>query len=151
MSNNNATNQTDSKSPQTIQHIPLPPPGCDWYYSLLKTTEAQQEAVAALLALNHALYTAATAQKDPSIAHKKLAWWDEELKRLFNGTPTHPITQALLPMMTMYTWPKAYFDDMFAGAIFIRDATRAFSEHQLKIQGQRAFGAVFALCGGVFV
>ena len=35
--------------------------------------------------------------RDLGVAQTKLAWWRQEVGQAFNGTPNHPVTQALMP------------------------------------------------------
>ena len=39
---------------------------------------------------------------EPQLAAIKLSWWKTELDRLFEGTPNHPVTKALLPVVPTY-------------------------------------------------
>lgn len=75
------------------------PPGSARYWSWLFAAPAAREPLLAMYALMaewRALLDPATAS---SVAQSKLAWWHEEIKRLVNGSPLHPVTRhiAALP------------------------------------------------------
>ena len=64
------------------------------YYAQVFTPPTLRSVTGALYALNRALDAARDGQ-DPGVARLKLQWWREELQRLAEGQPRHPITQAL--------------------------------------------------------
>ena len=71
------------------------PPGSARYWSWLFAADAAREplvGVFALLAEWRALTDPAT---EASVAHIKLDWWREEIRRLTRGSPSHPITRYL--------------------------------------------------------
>jgi phytoene synthase len=45
---------------------------------------------------------------DKEIAKKKFDWWQEELERLHQKIPQHPVTQSLLPIVNQYQIPIEY-------------------------------------------
>lgn len=47
---------------------------------------------------------------EPNIARIKLAWWKEEIGHLYEGSPEHPISQALLTPINTYHLQKTYFN-----------------------------------------
>ncbi len=71
-----------------------PRPGSVSHYAFAFTPPGHRPASLALYALNRALDTARDSS-DPGVARLKLQWWRDELQRLHNGQPRHPITQAL--------------------------------------------------------
>jgi len=71
-------------------------PGSSLYYSVLYAPEALRASLTALHAAAEALREAAEESSDPLVARSKLAWWDDEMRRAFAGTPRHPIARALL-------------------------------------------------------
>lgn len=76
-----------------------PPPRTDLarHYGWLYTPVDQRESVAAFLGIERELAAAARRSLEHSVAHARLAWWQEELERLRTGEPRHPATNALQP------------------------------------------------------
>ncbi len=74
----------------------LPPAGSMQWHAWLYTPRAAREIVASALALGAELRPIADARVDHGVAHLKLQWWREEMLRLEQGRPRHPLTQAAL-------------------------------------------------------
>lgn len=72
------------------------PPGSSNYYALRQAQVARQPLIAALFALRRELEETAKETGDPTVGRTKLAWWQKELAALAEGSPSHPVTHALL-------------------------------------------------------
>ncbi|MCO6440007.1 MAG: squalene/phytoene synthase family protein [Nitrococcus mobilis] len=92
------------------------PRGSSLHYALLFTETDKR---AALLAL-HAFYAEVTEIvaecRDHQVAAAKLAWWREELARIFEGCGNHPISQALHAPVQRYRLDRHYFEQILEGA-----------------------------------
>lgn len=71
-------------------------PGSDCYYSTRWLSPQQKTAVLALDGIWHALIDIPLTCRDKGIALTKLFWWQQELTRLLQNEPTHPLTQSLI-------------------------------------------------------
>ncbi len=71
--------------------------GSSFYYSFLFLPSAQRRAITALYAYCREVDDIVDEVSDPSLAATKLAWWAQEIGRLFAGDPQHPVTRALQP------------------------------------------------------
>jgi len=76
--------------------------GSTVHYSLLFLPPPRRRATTALFALCRLLDDAVERSTDPSVAHSRLAWWMQEIERLFAGTPQHPVARALAPHVRTY-------------------------------------------------
>jgi len=76
--------------------------GASAHYCLLFMDPDLRRPVAALFVLQRELDDAVENSSDPVVAHTRLAWWVEELGRLFKGNPQHPVTRALAPYVTAH-------------------------------------------------
>lgn len=92
------------------------PPGSTAYYRRLFLPESRRQAVTALFAFCHEVSSIADEVSAIDAARMKLAWWQEEIERLYTGTPRHPVTQALQPVVEQRQLDRALFDDFLAGA-----------------------------------
>ncbi|MFU8797781.1 MAG: squalene/phytoene synthase family protein [Gammaproteobacteria bacterium] len=79
------------------------PTGSTLYYSILFSSPEIRAAMTAL----HAFYQELDriCSGDPHIAHQRLAWWHDEIIRLAENTPRHPITQTLQSQIQKFSIP----------------------------------------------
>jgi phytoene synthase len=84
-------------SPDQYCREKLASAGCSAHYSLLFLPPARRRAVTALYALRRELDEAVQNASDPVVGHAGLAWWAQEIQRLFQQQPQHPVTRALAP------------------------------------------------------
>ncbi|MEX2151260.1 MAG: squalene/phytoene synthase family protein [Steroidobacteraceae bacterium] len=72
-----------------------PPAGSPRWYAWLFTPQPARGIAALLFALESEWRSIAARSTDHGVAHLKLHWWREEIQRLAQGKPRHPLTQAL--------------------------------------------------------
>ncbi|HLK70425.1 MAG TPA: hypothetical protein VKT19_00595 [Steroidobacteraceae bacterium] len=70
--------------------VPRPEPGSARYFVLLYTPSAHREALSALLAIADELAAGLVRGLDHGVAHLRLQWWEDELRRLQLGSSQHP-------------------------------------------------------------
>lgn len=92
------------------------PPGSSPYYALLFAPPGRRTALTALCAWRREIGTVVPECSDAGVAAVKLNWWHEELDRLFNGQPRHPVTQALQQPVEAFGLPREQFDQVLEGA-----------------------------------
>lgn len=71
------------------------PAGSNLHYAMLFETDECRRRVLPLFALHYEVSDCLTASTDPGVVRIKLNWWLEELARLVDGTPRHPVTICL--------------------------------------------------------
>lgn len=76
--------------------------GSSFYYSFLFLPRPRRLAITALYAFCREVDDAVDETSDATIAQSKLTWWRSEIKSMMAGSPTHPVTRALLPHMAVY-------------------------------------------------
>ena len=90
----------------TIPHVSTPQAyvqqkaaasGSSFYYAFLFLPPARRAAITAFYAFCREVDDVVDEVGDPGVAATKLAWWQAEVGRAFQGQPTHPVTQALMP------------------------------------------------------
>jgi phytoene synthase len=86
------------------------------HYSLLFAPTEQRRAATALYALRRELDEAVEHASDPVVARASLGWWAQELQRMFEGAPQHPVTRALAPHLR----PHGLSAEPLAGALGAR-------------------------------
>lgn len=70
--------------------------GSSFYYSFLFLPAETRRAITAFYALCRELDDVVDECHDAHVAANKLAWWRDELVRMSQGAPQHPVTRALL-------------------------------------------------------
>lgn len=74
--------------------------GSSFYYSFLFLPTERRRAITAVYAYCREIDDVVDEVHDAAIAESKLAWWAGELRALYDGAPTHPVTRALQPFIT---------------------------------------------------
>lgn len=76
--------------------------GSSFYYSFLFLPPERRRAITALYAYCREVDDIVDETSDPSVAASKLAWWAQEIERLYAGQPQHPVTRALQPHLAPF-------------------------------------------------
>jgi phytoene synthase len=71
--------------------------GSSFYYAFLFLPAPRRAAITAFYAFCREVDDVVDEVSDASIAAQKLAWWHSEVIQAFEGRPTHPVMQALVP------------------------------------------------------
>jgi len=88
------------------------PLGSSTYYSLRFAPRELRDDLAVLSAWRDQIRAIPDRVAEPGLARIKLQWWREELERIFAGTPHHPLSRALGPVLERHGLPQAPFADM---------------------------------------
>jgi phytoene synthase len=73
--------------------------GSSFYYSFLFLPPERRRAITALYAFCREVDDVVDEIANADIARTKLAWWRHEIGQLFAGAPSHPVAQALKPVI----------------------------------------------------
>jgi len=76
--------------------------GSSFYYSFLFLPPERRRAITALYAYCREVDDVVDELQDTGVAQAKLAWWAQEVDRLYAGDPQHPVTRALAPHLQAY-------------------------------------------------
>lgn len=121
------------------------PVGSDIYYVLRQVPLAKKTPYLALHAFAAELYKIAVNYKELNIAQQKLAWWFDEIKRMYQHQATHPITQTLQDDISIYDIKEIELLAMIEGAT-VATTTQIFAtESELRQHYQHIGGIVTAL------
>lgn len=72
--------------------------GSSFYYAFRFLPPRRRAAITAFYAFCREVDDVVDEVHDPTVAATKLAWWRREVVAAFAGRPSHPVTQALLPL-----------------------------------------------------
>ena len=89
--------------------------GSSFYYSFLFLPPERRRAITALYAFCREVDDVVDECQDPSIAAAKLVWWRMEVARLYDGTPEHPVTQALHALLPQFNLPQEQLLEIIDG------------------------------------
>ena len=87
---------------------------------------------------------------DPSVAGVRLAWWRQEIARLFAGTPQHPVTRALAPAIEAFGLTEARLNKIMDGMEMDLAQSRYTDFASLAQYCHRVAGVVGVLAAGIF-
>ncbi len=71
--------------------------GSSFYYAFLFLPKPRRAAITAFYAFCREVDDVVDEVSDPGVARTKLAWWQAEVAKSFNGEPSHPVMKALMP------------------------------------------------------
>ncbi len=124
--------------------------GSSFYYSFLFLAPPQRRAITALYAFCREVDDTVDETSDPAVARTRLAWWRDEIGRLFEGRAQHPVTQALAPAISAYGLDRARLLEIIDGMQMDLDQTRYLDFRQLELYCHRVAGVVGTLSAGIF-
>ncbi len=124
--------------------------GSSFYYSFLFLPPEQRRAITALYAFCREVDDVVDEIADPVVASAKLQWWRQEVGRLFDGSPQHPVTQALAEPVRRFSLDRAHFDAVLDGMQMDLDYNRYPDFATLEVYCHRVAGVVGLLSADIF-
>jgi len=124
--------------------------GSSFYYSFLFLPPERRRAITALYAFCREVDDVVDGAADPQLAAAKLAWWRQELARLFAGEPQHPVTRALQPALAPFGLSAERLNEIIDGMEMDLTQTRYLDFAALERYCYHVAGAVGLLAAGIF-
>ncbi len=124
--------------------------GSSFYYSFLFLPPQRRRAITALYAFCREVDDVVDECTDASIARTKLAWWRQELARLYAGAPQHPVTQALAPAIGPFGIKHEYLGEIIDGMEMDLSQNRYPDFAALEQYCHRVAGVVGLLAASIF-
>ena len=124
--------------------------GSSFYYSFRFLPPERRQAITALYAFCREVDDAVDEPSDPAVARACIAWWREEIARLYAGTPGHPVTQALLPAVSRYHLKQSDLLEIIDGMEMDLERARYDSFAELQLYCHRVAGVVGLLAARIF-
>lgn len=89
--------------------------GSSLYYSLRAVSAERRRAATALYAFCREVRDGIDEVHDPGVARTKLGWWHDELRRVYEGRPHHPVGVALAEAVRTHALERSDFDEFLLG------------------------------------
>jgi phytoene synthase len=124
--------------------------GSSFYYSFLFLPPPRRRAITALYAYCREVDDVVDECHDPQLAATKLAWWRQEVDRLYAGTPEHPVTQALVPVIREFNLPREQLLEIIDGMEMDLTQTRYLDFKALSLYCYRVASVVGLLAAEIF-
>lgn len=120
--------------------------GSSLYYSLRVLPTPTLEALISLHALFRELSDVLYECHEVRLAQIKLEWWATELRQLFHGETTHPVTRALVPVVARYQLAEHYFQELVEGQLALLEQPHFNTFADLSQYCRSSDGVASLLC-----
>ena len=124
--------------------------GSSFYYSFVILPKKQRQAITALYAYCREVDDVVDNSTEPAIARTKLDWWRDELDRLYQDKPQHPVTQALAHVLKHTDLPKEQLQEILDGMTMDLEQNRYASFKELSLYCYRVASVVGLLAAHIF-
>ncbi len=124
--------------------------GSSFYYSFLFLPPNRRRAIMAFYAFCREVDDVVDECSDPQLAATKLAWWREELDRLYAGQPQHPVTHALKTLLMEFNLPQEQLVEIIDGMEMDLQQTRYPDFKALSLYCYRVASVVGLLAAEIF-
>lgn len=124
--------------------------GSSFYYSFLFLPAERRRAITALYAYCREVDDVVDECTDPGVARSKLIWWREEVARLYDGKPQHPVTRALADIIQPYGITQDQLLTVIDGMAMDLEYNRYPDFDTLKLYCHRVAGVVGLMSARIF-
>jgi phytoene synthase len=124
--------------------------GSSFYYAFMFLPPPRRAAITAFYAFCREVDDVVDEVSDPSVAASKLAWWRREVASAFGGAPTHPVTQALMPLATPFGITADHLLAVIEGCEMDLTQTRYLDFQGLARYCHLVAGIVGEVAAGIF-
>jgi phytoene synthase len=124
--------------------------GSSFYYSFMFLPPERRRAITAVYAYCREVDDVVDECTDTGIARTKLAWWRDELARLYAGSPQHPVARALQPHLTAFDLKHELMLDILDGMEMDLTQNRYLDFANLEKYCYRVASAVGLLAARIF-
>jgi len=124
--------------------------GSSFYYSFMFLPAARRRAITALYAYCREVDDIVDECSDPGVARTKLAWWRDEVARLYAGNPQHPVARALADAIPPFGITQDQLLTVIDGMAMDLDYNRYPDFDTLKLYCHRVAGIVGLMSARIF-
>jgi 15-cis-phytoene synthase len=124
--------------------------GSSFYYAFLFLPPPRRAAITAFYAFCREVDDVVDEMKDAQVAATKLAWWRQEVGRAYQGQPSHPVMQALMPCASEFDIQADHLNAVIEGCQTDLDQTRFLDFPALARYCHLVAGVVGEVASGIF-
>lgn len=124
--------------------------GSSFYYSFLFLPPERRKAITALYAFCREVDDVVDETSDAVLAARKLDWWEQEIARLSQGQPGHPVTRAMQPHVQAYGLTQSRLLEVIAGMRMDLVQNRYADQEALALYCRRVAGVVGEMASSIF-
>lgn len=124
--------------------------GSSFYYSFLFLPTERRRAITALYAYCREVDDVVDECTDPGVARTKLAWWRDEVARIYDGKPQHPVARALADVIGTYGITRDQLLTVIDGMAMDLEYNRYPDFDTLKLYCHRVAGVVGLMSARIF-
>jgi len=124
--------------------------GSSFYYSFLFLPPERRRAITALYAFCREVDDVVDECRDEFVARQKLAWWRDEVARVFAGIPEHPVGHALKTIIGTFDLPQEQLLEIIDGMEMDLDHESYPGFRELQLYCHRVAGVVGLLAAEIF-
>lgn len=124
--------------------------GSSFYYSFLFLPKERRRAITALYAFCREVDDVVDECTDPGVARTKLAWWREEIARIYAGKAQHPVARALADVVQPFSITEDQLLTVIDGMAMDLDYNRYPDYDTLKLYCYRVAGIVGLMSARIF-
>ena len=124
--------------------------GSSFYYSFLFLPPERRRAITALYAFCREVDDVVDEGVDAQVAATKLAWWRNEVHKLFAGGAQHPVTRALDPFRAQFGLSEQRLNEIIDGMEMDLRQSRYLDWPGLEAYCYRVASVVGLLAAGIF-
>ena len=124
--------------------------GSSFYYAFLFLPPERRRAITALYAFCREVDDAVDEPSEASVARVRLAWWRDEVARLYAGRPEHPVTRALQPFIERFELSAERLGEIMDGMEMDLTQSRYLDYAGLQQYCHRVAGVVGLLAASIF-
>ncbi|MDT7835244.1 presqualene diphosphate synthase HpnD [Aquabacterium sp. OR-4] len=124
--------------------------GSSFYYAFLFLPPPRRAAITAFYAFCREVDDVVDEVSDPGVAATKLAWWRQEVARAFAGQPSHPVMQALMPLVAGYDIRAEHLNAVIEGCEMDLTQTRYLDFAGLRRYCHLVAGVVGEVAARIF-
>lgn len=139
-----------SMTPQRYVQDKAAASGSSFYYAFLFLPPERRAAITAFYAFCREVDDVVDEMHDHGVAATKLAWWRKEVAASFGGQPSHPVMQALMPLVQPYAITQSHLQSVIDGCQMDLDQTRYLDYAALRRYCHLVAGVVGEVAASIF-